>query len=215
METTNLKAALSELERDLESARDARHQIECEEAGRPAKGGWEEPAAVLPSLLNNIKETLLVVFEAANLPDTRQRLIDQWAAFEKDGGIGKTHFDQQFDYLESKPFDYIDKLVNSVRILGSEGLAPKDAYDLAMLETVLRKTPVLMHKRKIQPKSEKEIRDVMHDYLEAYFSEYKRSVTITGILRDFKPDSGVRNLKTVHIRLLKHFFVRFDPTIGP
>jgi len=112
MDTSPLKMALSDLERDLERAREARYQIECEEAGRTAKGGWEEPAAVLPSLLNVVFETLLVVLEAADLGQTRQRLVEKWGAFEKDGGIGKTHYDQQYDYLESKPFDYVDQLVS-------------------------------------------------------------------------------------------------------
>jgi hypothetical protein len=35
----------------------------------------------------------------------------------------------------------------------------------------------------------------MHDYLGAFFTEYKRNVTIPGIIRDFKPNGGVRNLK--------------------
>jgi hypothetical protein len=33
-------------------------------------------------------------------------------------------------------------------------------------------------------------------YLEAYFTEYKRNINIVGIIRDFKPDADVRNLKT-------------------
>lgn len=49
--------------------------------------------------------------------------------------------------------------------------------------------------RLIQPQDEKEIRDVMHDYLGAFFTEYKKSVIIPGVIRDFKPDGGVRNLK--------------------
>jgi hypothetical protein len=40
----------------------------------------------------------------------------------------------------------------------------------------------------MHPQDEKAIRDVMHDYLEAYFTEYKRAVNIGGIIRDFKPD---------------------------
>src|SRR5579872_6247608 len=194
MDITPLKSALTDLERDLENARDVRYQIECEEAGRQAKGGWEEPAEVLPSFLNSIYETLLVVFEAANLQQTRQQLVEKWAAFEKSGGIGKTRYDQQYDYLESKPFEYMEKLVKNVRLLASGGLDTRDAYELAMLETILRKTPVLLRKRQVVPKNEKHIRDVMHDYLGAYFTQYKPEITITGILKDFKPDGGVRNL---------------------
>jgi hypothetical protein len=186
---------LSDLERDLESARDARYQIECEEAGRMATGGWEEPAAVLPSFLNRIFETLLVTLEAADLGQTRQRLLEKWDAFEKDGGIGHTHYDKQYDYLESKPFDYVEKLVKNVRIFASEGVDTRDSYELAMLENILRKTPVLVRNRKVEPKNEKQIREVMHDYLGAFFTEYKKEITITGVMKDFKPDGGVRNLR--------------------
>jgi hypothetical protein len=36
----------------------------------------------------------------------------------------------------------------------------------------------------------------MHDYLGAFFTEYKHPVHITGIIKDFEPDCGIRNLKT-------------------
>ena len=67
-----------------------------------------------------------------------------------------------------------------------------------MLETMLKKTPYQLHKRKMRPKDEKDIRDVMHDYLGAFFTEYKKAVAIPGVIRDFKPDGGVRNLKSRH-----------------
>jgi hypothetical protein len=35
----------------------------------------------------------------------------------------------------------------------------------------------------------------MHDYLAAFFTEFKQSVKIHGVIRDFKPDCGVRNLR--------------------
>lgn len=194
MDITPLKTALSDLERDLEKARDARYQAE-REANGTARGGWEEPLEMLPLFLNNVFETLLVVLEAADLDQTRRRLIHKWAAFEKDGGIGKTRYDQQYDYLESKPFVYLDQLVKSVRILASEGLDTRDSYELAMLENILRKTPVLMRGRGVEPENEKQVREVMHDYLGAFFTEYKKEITITGVMKDFKPDAGVRNLK--------------------
>jgi hypothetical protein len=64
-----------------------------------------------------------------------------------------------------------------------------------MLETMLRKTPALLHKRGIKPKKEKDVQDVMHDYLAAVFTEYRPSVSVPGVLKDFIPDCGVRNLK--------------------
>ena len=40
-----------------------------------------------------------------------------------------------------------------------------------------------------------QVQKIMHDYLRAFFTEYKRSVTIAGIVKDFRPDCGIRDLK--------------------
>ena len=34
----------------------------------------------------------------------------------------------------------------------------------------------------------------MHDYLSAFFPEYRHPVRINGVIRDFDPDGGIRNL---------------------
>src|SRR5207237_907402 len=52
----------------------------------------------------------------------QQHLLETWAQFEKEGGIGKTDFDPQYDYLESKPFSYVERLINNLRNLAGEGL---------------------------------------------------------------------------------------------
>jgi len=197
MDPAPIKAALSELERSLASARDARYQIECEQGNFEHRGGgFEDPEVALPYILNGIEETLLFVLEAAGLPQTRQRLLDKWAYFEKNGGIGKTKYDHQFDYLESQPFSFVEKMIDNIRALAGEAISTKDAHEVALLETMLRKTPVLVRKRGVQPQDEKDVRDIMHDYLEAAFTEYRRNVNIHGIIRDFKPDGGVRNIKS-------------------
>jgi hypothetical protein len=146
-------------------------------------------------ILNQIEETLLVVLEAAGLSQTRERLLQKWTDFEKKGGIAKTNYDGLFDYLESLPLSFVEQMIDNLRACAGEAIPTKDAHDLALLERLLRNTHVLVRKRNVQPKNEKEVRDVMHDYLEATFTEYRRDVKIPGIIRDFKPDGGVRNLK--------------------
>jgi hypothetical protein len=195
MDPIPIKAALSELERALGSARDARYQIECERANRRPVGGFEEPELALPGILNQIEEMLLVVLEAAGLSQTRERLLQKWTEFEKKGGIGKTNYDSRFDYLESLPLSFVERMIDNLRACAGEAIPTRDAHESALLERLLRKTPVLVRKRNIQPTKEKDIRDVMHDYLEATFTEYRRDVKIPGIICDFVPDGGVRNLK--------------------
>jgi hypothetical protein len=194
MESSIVKAALSGLERELEQAREARHQIENEISSRPRSYGYENAEAALPVILNRVHDMLLVILEAAGLTATRNGLIERWAQFEKTGGIGKTQYDSDFDYLESKPFEYLDTLIDSLRIATGEALDSADAYDLMRLEMVLRKTNVLVRNRCPNPTREQDIQDVMHDYLGALFTEYKHPITISGITKDYVPDGGIRNL---------------------
>lgn len=147
-------------------------------------------------MLNKLKDSLLRALEAAGMAETRQRPLDDWAQFEKDGGIGNTTFDPRFDHLESKPLTYLDQLISDLRLLAEEQPDSNDAYELAALERVLWKTSVILRDQDIVPEKEKDVRDVMHKYLRAFFTEYVTDVQITGIVTNFKPDSGVRNLRT-------------------
>jgi hypothetical protein len=199
MNPNPIKAALSELERALDSARDVLYQIECEQFREPVGSfGEPEPKQVLLEILYRIEETLLVVLEAAELSQTRERLLQKWAEFEQQkGGIGQTDAPGAPDnnYLESPPLTFLEQMIGNLRACAGEAIPTKDAHDIALLERLLRNTAVLVHKRRVHPKNEKDVRDVMHDYLEATFTEYRRDVKISGIVRDFRPDGGVRNLK--------------------
>lgn len=197
MDPVTIRGALAALEPELERARGARKQIECKHTGTLVEGGsYDEPEAALASILTQIHDVLVVLLEAAGLPDTRSRLLQQWEYFGREGGIDKATYLAEYDYLESKPFEYLETLIHSLGIIAGEGLPPVESYELAKLETILRKTPVLLHKRGINPNNERDVQQVMHDYLEAFFTEYKRVVRVSGVIKDFEPDGGIRNLKT-------------------
>lgn len=196
MNSSIIRAALANLESELERARGAKGQIEAQHTRERISGGvYEYPEEALTEFLNNTYELLLVVLEASELSETRSRLIDKWTRLEEDGGVGTTRYDSRFDYLDCKAFEYISRLLNSLRTVSGEALATSDSYELTKLETILRKTPVLVHNRGITPSGEIDVQKVMHDYLQAYFTEYKHPITISGIIKDFKPDGGIRNLK--------------------
>src|SRR5258708_29506768 len=191
-----IRAALSTLESELDRALQAKNQIEAGISRSSYKGSiYEEPEEALTYILNHVHDLLLVILEVSDLPGTRSRLIDKWEWFKKHSGIEKTVFHPQFDYLESEPYDYLKTLVDGLRISTGESLDPSDSYELAKLEAVLRKTPVLLRNRRIVPQGELDVQRVMHDYLSAFFTEYKKSIQIGGVIRDFKPDCGIRNLK--------------------
>jgi hypothetical protein len=93
------------------------------------------------------------------------------------------------------PLDYLSSVIEGLRISTGDEVSGADSYELAKLESILRKSAVIVRNRKIIPKSEHDVQLVMHDYLGAFFVEFKKSVTIHGIIRDFKPDCGIRNLR--------------------
>jgi hypothetical protein len=192
-----LRDALGELDRQLEQLRDVRQQLEAEAGHTTYRGGgWEEPAEVLPHLLTRLYETLLVLLEVVQLPQTRERLVQEWQGFTKrEGGVGYTEYDPRFDYMESKPLTYLETLVDSLRIAAGQGIKQGDAFELAQLERLLRRTAVLVKSRGVVPQGEIDVQRVMHDYLDACFTEYHHPVSITGVLTRFEPDGGVRNLQ--------------------
>lgn len=190
-----LDAMLIEIEAGIAKARQAKDQLESNISnGAQNTGGYELPEAALEGHLAEVEQLLEVVLEVAQLPETRSRLIEKWAGFEK-GGIDKTRFYPEVDYLESKPLDYLVNVIRGVRLVRGQPRSTSETYELAKLESILRKTAVLLRGRKIVPQDEREIRDVMHDYLGALFTEYTKHIQVSGVIRSFRPDGGVRNLQ--------------------
>jgi hypothetical protein len=195
MDCTIIRAALGALEHELGQAREARHQMEAEAFGYRHSGGWEEPAAVLPYYLNRAYDMMLVVLEAAALPETRRHLLEMWSKFESAGGIGKVRSDAEYDSLTSEPLDYLETQIAALRASVGEPMLSADAFELSKFEALLRDTAVLVHRRHVTPRRELDVQNVMHDYLEACFPQYRHPVEIAGVIRTFKPDGGVRNLR--------------------
>ncbi len=197
MEVARIRSALADIERDLERARSAKTQIENDATRRPTSGGvFEEPEAALGAILTEIYERVLVVLEAAGLPETRSRFLERLMHFEKTGEMNRAPYNYQYDFADSKPYAYLSSVVDALRSTSGDEQSPHDSYELAQLETILRRTPVLVHRRGSPPTGEHDVQTVMHDYLSAFFTEYRHPIKIHGVIREFEPDGGVRNLRT-------------------
>lgn len=152
----------------------------------------EENREILRWALPRAYEMLALVLEAGGLAGTRTRLIEQWKKFEnKDLGLTVSGP----DWVESEPLAYIDTILRGLRGTVGEGLTSAEAYDLARLERILRETAMLVRRREIIPKGELDVQAVMHDYLAAFFTEYTRNIAIPKVIKTFKPDGGVPDLK--------------------
>jgi len=195
MKAEVLKAAIGELHVEVQMARDARHQIELEEdLGQNQRGGWEEPREALAYYLDRVYEMLTVVLEAAEMTDTRMRLMEKWKEFEK-ARLTTTTYNPNGEFTESPALSYLETLLRGLSVSSGQGISPRDAIELGHLETLLRRTAVLVRDRNENPRSEADVQHVMHDYLSAFFTEYKHPVHVPGIIKNFEPDGGIRDLR--------------------
>jgi hypothetical protein len=189
--------AIIKIEGVLDKARDARSQLEADVFNLRTKGGgYEFPQAALEGFLRHAETLLEVALEASGLSSTRIRLIEKWESFEKQKqGIGKTIPFGEADFLESQPLDYLEKVVEGMRIALGQTENGWEAYELKKLESLLRKTAKIVRGEGVVPRNEHDIQTVMTKYLDAAFAEHVTNVNIPGGITSFKPDGGIRSLK--------------------
>ena len=92
MDMEVVKKALGSLERLLSQAKRALLQIEREvfgDHGYGDAGGYENPRDAMKAFLEELHDVLLVVLEAADMPETRASLIKAWSGFIDGRGLGQ------------------------------------------------------------------------------------------------------------------------------
>jgi hypothetical protein len=158
-------------------------------------GSYESPDDAMVYHFGQLYDHLLVVLEAAEMPETRANLIAKWAEFKKlDKGLRHTAQFGDFDHLTSPVLEYIDHLVSALRITVSNHLTSEEGWTLARLEAMLEDGSTLVHRRGKAPATEKEFQDIMQDYLRACFSDFDPSPKISGSIKNFKPDCGITSI---------------------
>jgi len=66
----------------------------------------------------------------------------------------------------------------------------------ALLESILQNTSKIVYDRDIEPSSEAEVRKCVYDILIHVFPDTVREIPIAQVTKTYKPDLGVRSLKT-------------------
>lgn len=155
-------------------------------------GGYESPVDAMVYHFDQLYDHLLVVLEAAEMPEARVDLIAKWAEFKKQKG-GLSHTDQfgDFDHLTSPVIEYLDNLVSALRMTVTDHLTTEEAWTLQRLEDLLEDGSALVHRRKKSPANEKQFQEIMEDYLRACFSDFDPNPKIPGTIKNFTPDCGI------------------------
>lgn len=197
MDIAVVKNAVGSLDKLLSQAKQALWAIERDEYGYPGygdAGGYAYPRDALEGFLEELHDVLLVVLEAANMPEARASLIKAWRGFAAGKGLHYTKNDQEDQYCESPALTFLERVIRGLRMTVSDAISSEEAWTLDRLEKMLRDTPALVHRRHEAPADEPELQKIMHDYLSACFPDFRRNPPIGGTLKTFKPDCGIASV---------------------
>jgi hypothetical protein len=196
MEIAVVKNALGSLDMVLSQAKQALRDLEREVFGDPGFGdfgGYEYPREAMRLFLEELHDLLLVVLEAAGMPETRASLTNRWREFVSHG-LGQTNNDLESQSCDSPGLTFLERLITGLRMTVSEAISSEEAWTLSRLEAMLRDTPGLVYKRQMAPASELDLQKIMHDYLSACFPDFRPNPPIGGTLKNFKPDCGIASV---------------------
>ncbi len=193
------KNAIGPLDLLVSEAREALLQVQGDvfkNISYPREGGsYDNPDAALVMYLEEIYETLLVVLEGADLSEARISLGKKWPEFlSAKGGLRYIRNDAEYEHSSSPALTHLERIVRGLRMTVSDKFSTEEAWTLNRLEVMLRNTSALVRQRGVIPKSEVDVRDVMHDYLRACFTGFRKEPSIRGLIKDFRPDCGITEI---------------------
>src|ERR1019366_6255171 len=194
-----VKNAVGGLEKLLSEARRALSQGETEVFGLSSYGreggGYEYPRYAMEGYLLELHDILLVVLEAADMPEARASLIEAWSGFTSEKtGLRHTDDGDRFASCESPALTFLEHLINGLRMTVKDEISSEKAWTLSRLEAMLRDTPGLVHRRGGSPEKESDLQKIMHGYLSACFPDFVLNPPIGGTLKNFKPDCGIASV---------------------
>lgn len=143
--------------------------------------------------LQRLYNRLLVILDGLGLHSTRELLINSWG---KINPITSTAWVHEVDSLDCPAYTLLEQYAEGIYAFLPADQQPSSDERLRRLEGLLRKTAVLLRRRGRVPTREKDIQDIMSDYLSAVYDDYTEAISIPGNLKSFRPDGGIRSLKT-------------------
>lgn len=190
------KNAVGTLDKLLSEAKIALRQIEADIFHyRIEEGGFDYPEGAMEALLTELNDLLLVVLEAAELPEVRTSLIEAWKEFKsEDQELRHVECNGQLQICTSAALTFLEHVVDGLRITVTDEISSEEAWTLTRLEGMLRDTAALVRRRHPHPKGELELQKIMHDYLSACFPDFRLNPPIGGALKNFKPDCGIASI---------------------
>src|ERR1051325_942129 len=153
----------------------------------------------LADILDALAERAMVYCEHLGLNGTRDRLSD-WVGRWPPGKRGETkeyHTDEA-DGRSAPAFNELSRIIEALLTLlrpRAIRIDPVERRHRELLEYSLRSLAKVCYERKVTPRKEHDIQDVMHSHLAAVFADYTQQITLAKPLVSFRPDGGVPSLR--------------------
>lgn len=173
----------------------------------PRGGILDDPdvATELEYLLKRLYVQVMLALDHLGLYASRADLAKAWDSFVKSGLSKNLDYYPEPGTVGSKTYDYLDAVIDGIRAVGpGESCPPSTTQDLGdegellQLEKLLERTAYTLQKRSVVPTKEADVQHEMDLYLEAmYGADYHRQFSIPGVVKNFRPDSGIRSLGAV------------------
>jgi hypothetical protein len=90
-------------------------------------------------------------------------------------------------------YTHLERPVRSLRMTISQEITSEQSWTLARLEAMLNDAPGLVHRRQKKLTKEIDLQEVMHDYLEVCFPDFRENPPIGGTI-NFVLDCGIASV---------------------
>jgi len=85
--------------------------------------------------LQKLHDSLLVVLEAADMPESRSALVKSWEEFKANkDGLRYTADEDEFQNCHSPALTFVERLVSALRMTVSNEISSEQAWTLSRLE---------------------------------------------------------------------------------
>ena len=148
--------------------------------------------------LSRIRIRLITILEILKLPTLLAEFTQEWTKYAQKAT--KLEFSHQIGELYCPSLECLNSYYLIIKELTSETKdieAYISAYEINQLTGILRATPKIIYDRKLVPKNEAEVRKSIYEVLTTIFPDTARELDLPSTIKTYKPDIGIRHLKTL------------------
>jgi hypothetical protein len=121
MDIAVVKNAVGSLDKLLSQARESLRAVESELFGGDPRG-YEYPREAMKWYVDELHVILLVVLEAAEMPEARASLTEAWRGFRAKG-LGHTNDDHHSETCESPALTFLGRVIQGLRMTVIEAIS--------------------------------------------------------------------------------------------